>query len=1244
MKTKRIYVEKKEAFRSQSNNLLHDIRNNLKIKELERIRIINRYDIEHIEDALYETAKQTIFSEPNVDICYDETLCVDTEYIFAVEFVPGQYDARASFASECIQLISKAEKPNIKTATIYLLYGNLTEHFIQKIKDYMMNPVECQETSFDKPISFSHEKIEVDDVAIIDDFTNFSHSHLEQFRQNEGFAMRFDDIVCIQDYFKTTEQRNPTITELKVIDTYWSDHCRHTTFMTSLQNIQIQEQYIQQAFQEYLQTRKDLSIQKDICLMDIATIGTKHLKKQGLLQDLDESDEINACSIKIKVDINGQEEDYVLMFKNETHNHPTEIEPFGGAATCLGGAIRDPLSGRSYVYQAMRVTGASDPREAIEDTIFGKLPQRVITKKSATGYSSYGNQIGLATGGVYEIYDTGYKAKRMEVGAVIGTAPFENIVRKKPVAGDVILLLGGRTGRDGIGGATGSSKEHTEQSITKSFSEVQKGNPITERKIQRLFRDKNVTKLIKKCNDFGAGGVCVAVGELADSLNIYLDRVPKKYEGLDGTELAISESQERMAVVVAKENVLEFSRLCEVENLEVVEVADVTDTGRLIMKWREKDIFSVERAFLDTNGAKGYTDISSQTLSQTFFSPAHYTYTNEKEALLQTLSDINVCSKKGLSENFDSTIGAGTILMPFGGKNMITEPDGMVAKIPVLNGETTTCSLMTYGYNVSLSKSNPFHGGLYAIIESVAKMVALGGDATKIRLSLQEYFERMTDSLSWSKPFHALLGAFYAQKYLKIPAIGGKDSMSGTFKEMTVPETLISFAVACEKVSHIITPELKKTNSTILFVHFDTDANNIPNFDHLNKQYASLHQLMQEDKILSAKAIATGGILATVTKMAMGNGIGLQLTCQKNLIQPFIGGILIEVADLNVSGLEDLTYEIVGTTNDSTLITFQNQETISIKECIKSYTEPLESVFPTKIEVDEIDGINQTVENVSYTKGMFLKKTSKIAKPTVFLPVFPGTNCEYDTKRAFEKESAHVDTFIFKNLNPNDIEQSIEQMVKSIEQSQIIALSGGFSAGDEPDGSAKFIASVFRNEAILEAVHDMLYKRNGLMIGICNGFQALIKLGLLPTGNICNITEDMPTLTYNNISRHISCMVDTKICSNQSPWLQQCQVGDIHKVAMSHGEGKFVANASTIKELIQNGQIATQYIDPSGTATMLGAYNPNGSTNAIEGITSKDGRILGKMGHSERVGDGLYQNIHGDTNQNIFRSGIQYFT
>ncbi|MFI3116150.1 MAG: phosphoribosylformylglycinamidine synthase [Clostridia bacterium] len=1233
MKINRLYVTKKPAFNAQAKSLFLDIVENLKIQSLKDLKIVHRYDMTGVLEEFYEKAKNTIFSEPNADDCFDETLEIDCDHIIGVKALEGQYDARSAFSEECVKLLNSDLNVSVKYATIYMFYGEMTADEYEKVKKYLINPVESTSCEYNEPFYFNTQAENPEDVEIISDFVNFTDEKIEEFRQNQAFAMSFDDIKTILEYFRDDEKRNPTITELKVIDTYWSDHCRHTTFMTKLSNIKINDEYISNIYEEYLDAREELSSKKDICLMDMAIIGTKYLKKQGILQDLDESDEINACSIKIKVNIDGKDEDYVLMFKNETHNHPTEIEPFGGAATCLGGAIRDPLSGRSYVYQAMRVTGAGDPREAIEDTIAGKLPQRVITKKASQGYSSYGNQIGLATGGVYEIYDQGYKAKRMEVGAVIASAPFSNIVRIKPENGDAILLLGGRTGRDGIGGATGSSKEHNEQSVTKSSSEVQKGNPVTERKIQRLFRNPNATTLIKKCNDFGAGGVCVAIGELADSLEINLDLVPKKYDGLDGTELAISESQERMAVVIAPENVEKFKDLCKIENIEVTHVANVTDTGRLVMKWRGNEIFTVKREFLDTNGAKAETNVIVDKMSTEFFDEKNYTYTSDKNCLVDILSDINVCLKKGLVENFDSTIGAGTVLMPFGGKNMLTEPDGMVAKIPVLKGETTTCSLMTYGYNPNLTKTSTFHGGVYAIIESIAKIVALGGDYRTVRLSLQEYFERMTDDCSWGKPFSAILGAFYAQKHLKIPAIGGKDSMSGTFKDMKVPETIISFAVTSENVSNIISPEFKNTNSKVALINFKRDENNLPNFDDLDKKYSLIYKLIKENKILSAKTVTFGGVGATIAKMSMGNSVGFEFLADVNLKMPLIGAIAVEIADESV--LSSIDYILLGKTSEKAEISFKNGEKIAISECIDLFTKPLEQVFKSKI-----DAFGE-VSNVSYDKGTIIVAKNKIAKPKVFIPVFPGSNCEYDTARAFEKAGAEAEIFVFRNLSGQDIEESIEYMAKAIKKAQIIAIPGGFSAGDEPDGSAKFIASVFRNEMIKNATLDTL--QDGLMIGICNGFQALIKLGLLPKGEICDITEDMPTLTFNNISRHISCMSKTRICSNKSPWLNGTKIGDIHAVAMSHGEGKFVASEKTLQELILNGQVATQYVDLTNNATLDGEFNPNGSTFAIEGITSADGRILGKMGHSERIGNGLYKNILGETDQKIFESGVKYF-
>ncbi len=1233
---KRLFVEKRDGFNVQAKTVLGDLRNNVNITNLENVRIINRYDIENLDDDVYGIAKDTIFSEPNVDVCYDEEISIDTKWILPVEFLPGQFDARANSAEECVSIIAHGQKPRVKTATIYLFYGNINDADFAKIGKYLINPVESHKAKLEKPESLVQELDEVKDVEVLVGFTTFNEAQLDNFRESKGLSMTLLDLKMIQDYFVKNENRDPSITEIKVIDTYWSDHCRHTTFMTELENVTFEDDFIQAAFEEYKDLREKLNIKKPICLMDLATIGAKYLKSVGKLADLDESDEINACSIKITVDVDGKDVPYLLMFKNETHNHPTEIEPFGGAATCLGGAIRDPLSGRSYVYQAMRVTGAADPRETIENTMEGKLPQRIITTKAAAGYSSYGNQIGLTTGGVYEIYDEGYKAKRLEVGAVIGAAPIENVVREKPQAGDMILLLGGRTGRDGIGGATGSSKIHTEKSVEKNSSEVQKGNPIVERKIQRLFRNADVTKLIKKCNDFGAGGVCVAIGELADSLEINLDVVPKKYDGLDGTELAISESQERMAIVIEKQNVAKFEEFCKEENLEVTHVATVTDTGRLVMKWRDKAIFSVTREFLDTNGAKQTTDVIVKKQNVATFTECGKSKTKtQKQSLVEALQNLNVCSKKGLSENFDSTIGAASVVMPFGGKNMITEPCAMVAKIPVLGAKTDTCSIMSYGYNPDLTKKSTFLGGMYAVIESLVKILAVGGNYANARLSFQEYFERMTKEESWGKPLSALLGALKAQKELGTAAIGGKDSMSGTFKDMNVPETLISFAVVTEKASKIITPELKSTNSSIVVVNFKKDDNGIPLWDDLHAKYSAIYKLMQEGKILSAKAVTFGGQIAALTKMAMGNSIGFELTCCCTMTKEKIGAIVLEVEDVAI--LEGIEHKLIAKTNTSSVITFKDKETISLAECMELYEKPLESVFRTNAPVEG------STQKISYTGGSTIKSSIKIAKPRVFIPAFPGTNCEMDTKHAFDRAGADASVFIFRNTNEGDIDYSVDQFVKHINNSQIIALPGGFSAGDEPDGSAKFITCVFRNPKIMEAVHNMLYKRDGLMLGICNGFQALIKLGLLPKGEISTITEDMPTLTFNAITRHVSCLSRTKVVSNLSPWMAGADMNDEYYIPMSHGEGRFVANDAVLADLIAHGQVATQYVDVNGNPSMLTKDNPNGSVCAIEGITSKDGRILGKMGHSERIGENLYKNITGNFDQKIFESGVAYF-
>lgn len=1243
---KRLYVEKKSGFDTNGRNLLLDIKDNLNISSVNNLRIVNRYDINGLDEVFYNTAKNTIFSEPNIDICYDDKIENDSKFILGVKFLSGQYDPRSAFAEECSKIMNSSLSVKIKTATIYMFYGDISEEEFQKIKTYLINPVECVECEFDAPENFD-ENLEVPEtVETIQGFVDFGEEELNNFLTENGFAMTIFDIKMIRDYFKDEEKRNPTITELKVIDTYWSDHCRHTTFMTKIENVEIKDKAVQKAFDEYVAHREKLGIKKDMCLMDIATVGAKYIKSIGKLSDLDESEEINACSINIDVDINFggvncETEKWLLMFKNETHNHPTEIEPFGGASTCLGGAIRDPLSGRSYVFSAMRVTGSGDPRTPFEDTIKGKLPQRTITKKAASGYSSYGNQIGLATGGVYEIYDEDYVAKRMEVGAVVGACPKSNVVRERPSNGDIIVLLGGRTGRDGIGGATGSSKVHTEESTEKSSSEVQKGNPIVERKIQRLFSNKEVTTLIKRCNDFGAGGVCVAIGELADSLEVNLNKVPKKYDGLDGTELAISESQERMAVVIDKKDEQKFLEFCKDENLEATVVAKVTDTGRLVMKWNEKSIFDVKREFLDTNGYTMSTDVVVEDAKLDFFDEKCYKYSKPKETLLKELSCINVCSKKGLSENFDSTIGAGAVLMPFGGKNMITEPDGMAYKIPVsifgsdTTKETKTTALMTYGYNPKLAKQSTYHAGIYSVVEAVSKMVCLGCDYKKTRLSNQEYFERMIDKYAYGKPFSAILGVLYASNHLKIASIGGKDSMSGNFKDMKVPPTIITFAVNYESSDNIISPEFKSANSKVVLIKVDSNEEFVPNFDDLGAKYDAIYENIKSKNVLSAKTVTFGGIGSTIAKMCLGNGIGANILEDINLIKPSIGDIVLEVLD--ETKLKDIDYILLGETKTSEDIAFYGGESVSLDECMRAFTNPLESVFRTAVDVDE------EVETISSAKSSSLSKIATISKPRVFIPVFPGTNCENDTRKVFDKAGAESSIFVFKNLTENDINNSIEHFVKIINNSQIIAIPGGFSASDEPDGSAKFIATVFRNERVSEAVMDMLYNRDGLMIGICNGFQALVKLGLLPYGEIRDLKDGMPTLTYNKISRHISCMSKTRIASNMSPWLNSSKVGDTHMIAMSHGEGRFVCDKETLVKLIENGQIATQYVDELNKASMLGKYNPNGSTYAIEGITSVDGRILGKMGHSERVGQGLYKNITGNLEQNIFENGVKYY-
>ena len=1234
---KRIFVEKKNGYDIGAKGLFKDVSENLKIKGLTNIRIVVRYDVEGIDDEQYNDAKHTIFSEPQVDDAFDENIEIKAdERVFAVQFLPGQYDQRADFAAQCLQILAHGDKPTVRAAKLIIISGNISDSDFVRIKNYCINPVEAHEVSLEKPLNLIAKYDMPDDVEILDGFIDKNEEELGSFIAELGLAMDIEDVKFCQTYFKDTEKRNPTITEVRMIDTYWSDHCRHTTFLTKLDGAKLEDKLIETVFKDYLDTRSFVygDRNKSICLMDVATIATKKLKKEGKLIALDESEEINACSIKVDVDVDGEMQKWLVMFKNETHNHPTEIEPFGGAATCLGGAIRDPLSGRVYVYQAMRVTGSGDPRKTIEETMQGKLPQRKISTTAAAGYSSYGNQIGLATGMVNEIYDEGYTAKRMEIGAVIGAAPAENVVREVPNSGDIIILLGGRTGRDGCGGATGSSKAHTEESLATCGAEVQKGNPPEERKIQRLFRNPNVTKLIKRCNDFGAGGVSVAIGELADGLIINLDAVPKKYEGLSGTELAISESQERMAVVVRANDRDKFISLVQDENLEATEVAVVTDENRLVMNWRKKTIVDISRDFLNTNGAEKTANakVVAPNYADSFFKPVEID--NLRNSWLGTLSSLNVCSQKGLVERFDGSIGAGSVFMPFGGKHQLTPAQVMVAKIPVLKGETNTGTVMSYGYNPNISKWSPFHGAVYAVVESVAKIVAAGSDYTKAYLTFQEYFERLKDEPTrWGKPLAALLGAYHAQTKLNIAAIGGKDSMSGSFLDIDVPPTLVSFAVNPVDVTKVISTEFKKINSKVLFVKIDVDENSLPNFEDLDKKYNQIYNLIQSGKVLSSYAITGGGICEAISKMSFGNKIGFTFDNISNndLFYPYYGGIILEVTDDTNIGT------VLGKTTNNEFISVNGEE-ISINEMLDVWQKPLEKVFPT-----QTDGNVAKTEEFMFNNRNISKPAIKISKPRVFMPVFPGTNCEYDTARAFEKAGAEVDIFVMKNLTSKDIDESIEQMSQRINNSQIVMLLGGFSAGDEPDGSGKFIATTFRNPRLKEDLNNLLYKRDGLMLGICNGFQALIKLGLVPFGEVCEMDDNCPTLTYNTIGRHISTMVQTKISSTLSPWFANVNYGDVHTVAVSHGEGRFVASDDVIKNLAKNGQIATQYVDFDGNPTYDIAYNPNGSMYAIEAITSPDGRILGKMAHSERVGNNVAKNIIGEKDQHIFSAGVNYF-
>ena len=1243
---KRIYVEKKEGCNIEASQLLADIKENLGLTNLTGLRILNRYDVEDIADDVFEAASKTIFSEPPVDYIYNETFeMAEDETAFSMEYLPGQYDQRADSAMQCIQIISGDDKAVVASAKTYVLKGKLSTEDVEKIKHYCINPVDSREASMEKPATLKMDLTIPTTVETIEGFIDMDEKALLDYRKSLGLAMSEADILFCQKYFKDTEKRNPTITEIRVIDTYWSDHCRHTTFATHINDVTFEDgkykEVVENVYKMYLDEKKSLGReQKPVCLMDIATTGMRALKAQGKLDNFDESEEINACSIVVPVDVDGVEEDWLVMFKNETHNHPTEIEPFGGAATCLGGAIRDPLSGRSYVYQAMRVTGAGDPTVPVADTLQGKLPQRKIVTSAAHGYSSYGNQIGLATGQVAEIYDEGYVAKRMEIGAVIAAAKKENVIRERPDAGDIIILTGGRTGRDGCGGATGSSKEHDEDSILTCGAEVQKGNAPTERKLQRLFRNPEVSKMIRRCNDFGAGGVSVAIGELADGLEINLDLVPKKYEGLDGTELAISESQERMAVVVKADKADSFIKYANEENLEATVVAKVTDDRRLKMFWNGNDIVNISRDFLDTNGAVQNTDIYVEEPAN---KPEKIENKSDLKAQwLENLSQLNVACQKGLVERFDSTIGAGTILMPFGGKNQMTPAEVMAAKIPLLKGETTTGTLMSYGYNPTVAKWSPFHSAVYAVVESVAKIVAGGGDYDSVRLTFQEYFERLgEDSHRWGKPFSALLGAYLAQMELGTAAIGGKDSMSGTFKDLDVPPTLVSFAVDPVKMYNVISPEFKNAGNTIVKVNVSYDENDLPVFDELKKNFAKISELVKEGMIVSTATIGVGGIAAVVTKMAFGNDIGAVIN-EEDLFNYNYGSFVLELA-CDKAEAEKLfagyNFAVIGnTTSEKNIVA--NGVTIDLDEALNVWIKPLEKIFPTKY-LEDVKKADIEIKPFNVVEKKFSGKG--IAAPRVLIPVFPGNNCEYDTKRAFEKAGAVADTLVVTNLKTQWLEESIDKMVDMIHNSQIIMIPGGFSAGDEPEGSGKFIAAVFRNPKVKEAVMDLLKNRDGLMLGICNGFQALIKLGLVPFGEIRDMEENSPTLTFNTIGRHISCLADTKIVSNKSPWLWNSNVGDIHKVAFSHGEGRFMADEAVIKALAENNQIATQYVDPNGNPTFDIRYNPNGSLYAIEGITSPDGRVLGKMGHSERMGNGVFKNVPGEKDQKIFLSGVQYF-
>ena len=1243
----RIYVEKKKDYAVEGLELLENIKVQLKLNNLEDLRVVNRYDIQGISNDVLEQGIPTILSEPMVDFVFVEDYPINLRsQCFAIEYLPGQYDQRADACEQCFQLLTGEKNVKVKCAKLIVVTGDLSVEEVEKIQKFLINPVDQRLASLDKPESLDAAEVKIDLVPIIEGFINFSDDELEKFIKNNGMAMNLDDLKVTQDYFKNEEKRNPTETEIKVLDTYWSDHCRHTTFATIITDLDIESGAFKEILEKDVENYKTsrhlvygIDTKRPMTLMDLATISMKELRKTGYLNDLEVSEEINACSVEIKINTSEGEEDWLLMFKNETHNHPTEIEPFGGAATCLGGAIRDPLSGRAYVYQSMRITGAGDPRKSLDETLKGKLSQRKICQEAAHGFSSYGNQIGLTTGYVHEIYDEGYVAKRMEVGAVVAAAPKAQVKRLEPLNGHVVLLIGGRTGRDGIGGATGSSKSHEVKTTTSAGAEVQKGNPVEERKIQRLFRNPLVSEKIVRCNDFGAGGVCVAVGELAPGLDINLDAVLKKYEGLTGTELAISESQERMAIVIDEKDKEFIMEACANENLEVVQVAQVTDKNRLVMSYLGQTIVDIDRAFLDKNGASRYqnVEIKLPNFESTPFDSVQQTSFTETSK--EVLSRLSVCGQKGLVERFDSSIGNGTVLSPFGGKTLRTETEGMAALIPVLGKETTTCSVMAYGYNPVISKWSPYHGSIYAIVESIAKMVAMGCDYHTIRFSFQEYFEKLLNVPSkWGKPYAALLGAYRVQSELKLASIGGKDSMSGTFEDIDVPPTLISFAITKAEAKDVITPELKGVGHTLVEFELPKDKYHVFDFATLQAQYDAIMKLMREGKVYSAYTVKDGGAIEAVYKMAFGNAIGVELDAVnslESLVAKNYGNVIVEVENDTVIQLPNT--RIIGHTTDANAISY-GSETVSLDEAYKVYESVLDDVYPTKQQAPTKEVIVKDC-----TERSSLRVQNKVDEVKVVIPVFPGTNCEYDSKRAFEKAGATVQLVLIRNKTESMLKESIDELEKAIQSANIVMIPGGFSAGDEPEGSGKFIATVLRNPKLKDAITDLLENRDGLMIGICNGFQALVKLGLLPYGKIKDMEDDDPTLTFNTIGRHLSQMVETRIASVKSPWLANVNVGDIHRVPISHGEGRFVAPMNVIEELFNNGQVFTQYVDEKGQPTMVSPYNPNGSICAIEGIVSKDGRVLGKMAHSERQGDNRNKNIYGEMDQKLFEAGVQYF-